>query len=306
MGKDAKLSIIIGVAVMVLAAAVSSFAFATPAPQTREPVKYVAMGDSIAAGSGLPGGNEECDLSPFAYSYAVGASLDMEVTNLACSGAKADEGIYGEQTRRGRAIPEQLPRAFEGGAPQLITMSIGANDMRWVQFTKQCYVIRCGFAVDTARVAAYLADYKVELNWILAQIYRKSEGNPPLVLLNGYYDPLTDSACVGDGRVTDEERAWLDEQTAKLNTVIRETAARYSFARYVPVDFTGHGICSSEPWVQGTEGRGPFHPTEAGQQALAQANIAAYQQTQADQAKEASSWREKTLQWVTRRLELSN
>lgn len=306
MGKDAKLSMIIGVAILVVAAAVSSMAFAAPPPTAEAPVKYVAMGDSVAAGSGLPGGDEECDRSSYAYSGTVAAALAMKATNLACSGAKADEGIYGEQTRRGRTIPEQLPRAFEDGVPDVMTVTIGANDMRWVQLIKQCYYIRCGFAIDTARVSAYLVDYKVELNWILTQIYKRSEGNPPLVLLNGYYDALADSACVTNGQVTSDELVWLDAQTAKLNTVIRETAARYSFAHYVRVDFTGHGICSSEPWVQGTDGLGPFHPTEAGQQALARANIAAYQQACADRESGTSSWREKTLQWVTRRFDNSN
>jgi hypothetical protein len=37
-------------------------------------------------------------------------------------------------------------------------------------------------------------------------------------------------------------------------------------------DFTGHGLCSSDPWVQGIASDAPFHPTAAGELAIALAD----------------------------------
>lgn len=243
-------------------------------PQTG--YSYVAMGDSVAAGAGLPElanattRDELCDRSLQAYPYIIAERLEVPVVHTACSGAKTDEGIYGDQIRRGVRVPAQMTAAFAEGAPELMTVTIGANDVRWTQFVRQCYVTRCGLAVDNARMKVYRADLRIELTRMLTQISANSQGSPPQVFISGYYSPIADTTCIASDRITAPEAEWLDLQTANLNQAIRSVIPLFDFAVYVPVDFTGHELCSSEPWVQGLEAEAPIHPTSAGQAAIAE------------------------------------
>ena len=125
---------------------------------------YAALGDSVAAGAGLPTSDPICKRSSEAYPYSVASSTGLTLQHFACSGAKVDEGIYGSQKVNGEKLPTQLNQAFEGGTPKLITLTIGANDTPWAQLIRQCYYITCGYKVDTARFKAHLIDLKLELN----------------------------------------------------------------------------------------------------------------------------------------------
>lgn len=267
---------------------VATPARAQPArPTTRTPqlvqsgAMYVAMGDSVAAGAGLPpiagaaSNDEVCDRSSAAYPYLIAESLQTTVVHLACSGAKVDEGIYGTQVRTGVRIPAQLPVAFANGTPDLMTFTIGANDIRWTQFIRQCYVTRCGFAVDSARAQVYRADLRIELTRMLNQINTRSAGNPPQVLISGYYSPIASTECLASNRIAEAEVAWLDDQTVRMNQAIRSVVPLFSFAEFVPIDFTGHEVCSADPWVQGLEAAAPIHPTAEGQSVIAESFLGA-------------------------------
>ncbi len=237
---------------------------------------YVALGDSIAAGAGLPvvyGSNEDtiCGRSYEAYPYQVAAGLGTNVTHLACSGAKVDEGIYGEQERGGIEVPAQLDRAFQSGTPDLITVTIGANDVRWSKFIRSCYVWTCDTKAQSLLAKTYRADLRIELAYMLSKIQYLSNGATPTVLLSGYFAPFSNLDCVETDRITSNEQAWLQQQANALNQAIQSVIPYYSFAQYVPIDFTGHELCSADTWVQGTNDVAPFHPTAQGQAAIAEA-----------------------------------
>lgn len=237
---------------------------------------YVAMGDSIAAGAGLPSlsnataQDELCDRSSQAYPYIVAEQLQVSLVHTACSGAKTDEGIYDDQIRKGVRVPPQMSAAFAAGTPEMMTVTIGANDVRWTQFIRQCYVTRCGLTVDDARMKLYRADLRIELTRMLVQITTDSQGNPPRVFISGYYSPLATTECIASNRITAAEADWVNLQTANLNQAIRSVVPLFDFAEFVPVDFSGHELCSSDPWVQGLEAEAPIHPTGAGQAAIAE------------------------------------
>lgn len=259
-----------------------SASVATPDPVLEaEGLLYVAMGDSVAAGAGLPndmsatGMDELCDRSSQAYSYLIAQRLQTSVVHTACSGAKVDEGIYGNQDRSNTIVPPQINAAFASGAPDIITVTIGANDVRWNQFIRQCYVTRCGFAVDDARMKLYRADLRIELTRMLAQIQANSRGAPPQVFISGYYSPIATTECLSGERITATEATWLSEQAANLNQAIRSVVPLFSFTEYVPIDFTGHEVCSGDPWVQGLEAEAPIHPTAAGQAVIAESFLKA-------------------------------
>lgn len=259
---------------------------------------YAALGDSIAAGSGLTNGAAPCYRSTDAYGYTVSTATGLPIHHLACIGAKTDEGLYDTQERDGYVLPAQIDQAFTSGTPRLITMTIGANDTRWTQFIRQCYYITCGYDVDTARYAVYLADLQIELNVALAKIHSLSGGTPPQVIITGYYQPFSSTACSDTASLTMKEVSWLTSRTALLNKTISSTASKYSFADYAPVSFAGHELCSSEPWVQGPAASLPFHPTAAGQQTIAAAVIHQYEHP--TPPSEIRSYRERALDWLNR------
>jgi lysophospholipase L1-like esterase len=220
------------------------------------------------------------------------------VSHVACTGAKANDGIYDSQTRSGTTLTAQLDQAFANGTPDLITITIGANDARWTQFIRQCYYIRCGYSVDTARFSAYLIDLKLELNVIMAKISTLSNGKPPQVIVTGYYNPFSSSTCAATDNLTSSEISWLRSRTSSLNSAISGTVGKYSFADFAPVSFSGHDVCSTDSWIQGLDDRAPFHPTAAGQQAIAKAVLAKYTDPTPPPAQ--TSYRERILNWYER------
>lgn len=270
---------VISAVLVLLAAALGIASNFTPTVATAlESKRYVALGDSVAAGLGLPQGpgipeEQACGRSPQAYPQQVAASLNMTLEHYACSGAKVDEGIYDPQDVNGNKLQPQLDRAFAAGTPDLITMTIGANDARWSQFVRDCYIWRCGSAWDDARASAYLLDLRWELYLTLSSIQQRSGANPPQVIFTGYFTPLSTSApsCNDTRNFTVAEMNWLNGQAAALNQVISDAVSWYDFAEYVPIDFSGHELCTSSPWVQGNQDPVPFHPTAAGQSAMARA-----------------------------------
>jgi lysophospholipase L1-like esterase len=238
------------------------------------------MGDSVAAGAGLSPltgattTDELCDRSSQAYPYIIAERLQSSVIHTACTGAKTDEGIYGDQVRSGTRIPAQMNAAFAEGTPEIITVTIGANDVRWTQFIRQCYVTRCGLAVDNARMKLYRTDLRLELTRMLTQMRIDSQGTPPRVYIGGYYSPLASTDCISGDRITTVEAEWMNLQTENLNQAIRSVIPLFDFAEFVPVDFNGHELCASEPWVQSLDAEAPIHPTAAGQAAIAESFLA--------------------------------
>jgi lysophospholipase L1-like esterase len=237
--------------------------------------EYMALGDSVAAGLGLPvaaGSDPACGVSGQAYPARVAASLNMHYQNLACSGATAGD-LVTEQHLSGtsRDIEPQLDRAYAGGTPQLITITAGANDMYWQYFARKCYISTCGTGTDQAFVDSFRSILSLKLAYALQSIYNRSNGQPPRVILTGYYQPLSAACSVQQPAISAAEAQWLNGQLAALNQTISDVTSGYSFARYAAVDFSGHELCTRRPWVQGMNSSAPLHPTAAGQRAIAQA-----------------------------------
>jgi len=269
-------------------AVVAGVAFSFTPPKASavggEGKRYVALGDSVAAGLGLPQGigvpeEQACGRSEQAYPYQVAAAAGMYPEHLACSGAKADEGLYGPQTVGPNSLPPQLDRAFAAGTPDVITITIGANDARWTEFLGKCYQQRCGTYFDDAAIAVLLTDLRWELHRTLATIKHRSGTTPPQVILTGYFIPFNTAniTCNDTRNFTVAEMNWMNAQVANLNQAIRNVTSWYGFADYAPVDFSGHELCSNDPWIQGLQDPAPFHPTAGGQAAMARNVLAVLQ-----------------------------
>lgn len=231
---------------------------------------YAALGDSIAAGSGLAsdGGDARCERSTQAYGYKVAQSRNLSLIHVACGGATAGDLVTGQGVT-GRNIGPQLDTAFAHGTPSLVTITAGANDMLWGDFLRKCASSTCGTSFDTATTDTLRAAYKIKLDFVFSEIQRRSNGQPPTVVVTGYSNPISNYCKTRQQMVSPAEINWLNSQRDLLNKSIREVAARYSFVKYASMNFDSHSLCSPATWWQGLNDPAPLHPNDAGQQAIA-------------------------------------
>lgn len=253
---------------------------------------YVAMGDSVAAGLGLPllandtSRDRSCGRSGLAYPYYVAKARQLQLINVTCSGATTGDLITPQGINRAPNPSRQIAAVFADGVPlpELITVTVGANDVQWAHYISKCYRSVCGNDRDTAIVSGSMALVRARLVAFFSELQIRSNGRPPTTVITGYYNPLS-SACsdltprgtatTDTPRLTTYELAWLQANANALNRTIRDVAAQYNYVRFAPVDFSGHDICSNQPWVQGLNGRAPLHPTAEGQRAIAEAVLRA-------------------------------
>jgi lysophospholipase L1-like esterase len=255
-----------------------------PVPPTsppRNPNAYAALGDSVAAGYGLTAAtspatpDSRCGRSVHAYPHEVAQARGKTLMHIACKGAKAGDLFTRQGLRGSGRLAPQLDTAFANGVPGLITLTAGANDVRWDTFLRKCYAGTCGTAFDTKLADGLQVALELKLYYLLYDINRRSGGSPPTVILTGYYNPLSPHCSALEPRFKQSEIVWASDRLDKLNQTIRQVSAQFPFARYAPVDFSGHDVCSANPWVQGANDPAPFHPTAQGQQAIARAALGA-------------------------------
>lgn len=233
---------------------------------------YVALGDSVAAGIGLQpySDSSACDRTDASYPNLMAKSYNYSLVNLACGGASIPEGIIGKQDVNKLMVTPQLEQLLNQKDVKYISLTIGANDMLWTQFLGECYTSACGTPADMAREQTLLASTKANLTAIFDRIGNRYGPNVPQFVVTGYHQALPTSPVAGCSDIAGwdtHELAWGRQFLTDLNTTIRDVAEQYNFTVFVPIDFTGHELCTSDPWVQGLNDKEPYHPTAAGQQA---------------------------------------
>jgi len=242
------------------------------APSTSK-LEYIALGDSVAAGSGLFSSidSSACDRNEEGYPGVVAKELDLELTSLACSGATLESGVLGAQDVYGLVVESQLDRLQSLGKPDIISLTIGANDIDWTSYIARCYLGVCGQATDSVGLDEKLVLLSGNLSAAVERIGQLDTANPPKVYVVGYYRLFSDfpNACPVASGLSSDEVTWLNVYVDKLNATIRQSVSSYSFVTYVSPDFTSHELCTTSPWIQDLDTRLPFHPTEAGQQSIA-------------------------------------
>ncbi|MET1033098.1 MAG: SGNH/GDSL hydrolase family protein [Candidatus Saccharimonadales bacterium] len=241
-------------------------------------VGYVALGDSIAAGAGLSAAANAtpedllCGRSPQSYPNIVAERLSKPLAaHIACGGATAGDLVSRQKLNDEVSMPAQIKTAFSQGKPELMTITAGANDLKWSTFVSKCLADTCGTATDDTVIAGYQRAMKYKLHAALMDIYVRSRGNPPQVVLTGYYNPFSTNCTLVNPAISAPEVTWIREKQEALNRTIENVTSYYNFATFAPVDFTGHDVCSPDSWIQGLTDRAPIHPTVRGQQAIADA-----------------------------------
>jgi lysophospholipase L1-like esterase len=251
-----------------------------PAPVGRpEPgVQAVVIGDSTAAGWGLPWGQDPsdedkaCGRSPDAYAADLAAANNWNVLNLACGSATILNGLIGpEVLYNGQIAAPQLPRAEAATHAKVIIVSIGADDLSWSVMTRLCAATTvCNDKVSSAYFGQLLDTLTRNYYDLLSDLERLP--GHPAVLVNEYYSPFGSSvACLQQYGMTPGKEKVLLSRLAQLNTVLAQGAGLFGFGVADP-QFTGHELCTADPYVQGPADPAPLHPNAAGELAIALAD----------------------------------
>jgi hypothetical protein len=251
-----------------------------PQPQGRlQPdAQAVVIGDSTAAGDGLPQAanasplDRACGRSPDAYAAALAEVNDWQVLNLACDSATIENGLLGAQVLSdGQVAPAQLAEATSATHAKAIIVSVGADDVQWSVMTRLCVSSAvCNDNVSTAYYESLLGQFTRAYYQLLIDL--ASLPSKPAVVVNEYYQPFGSSlACLDQYGITPAKAGVLTARLGQLNQVLSEGAQAFGFGVAAP-DFAGHELCTQDPWVQGPGDPAPLHPTASGQLAIALAD----------------------------------
>jgi lysophospholipase L1-like esterase len=221
--------------------------------QAAQPIDYVALGDSYAAGVGATpdAASGACARStasyPARYADATGPA---SFTSVACSGATT-AGVLRDQIS---AVTK---------ATDLVTITVGGNDTGFAPVLARCTTAADDAGCDQAvrageRVARYVLPSALAV--VLGAVHVRAPDARVVVL--GY------PRLFGDGRgcpLNPVRSARIDAGADVLNDRIAETSQRFG-ATFVDVrpGFAGHGLCSADPWIVAPGGPGSYHPTATG------------------------------------------
>lgn len=249
---------------LAVAACGLALAATSPFPATGSPNRFVydALGDSFAAGSGAAGAQDDCGRTDVAYPHILDGRMRIDLDDFAaCAGA---------------TIPSMLATQMTALGPDtdLVTVSIGGNDIGWSAAVTACLV---GTEAQCAQAVGGTSEtIERQLPAALDTAYTQIRAAAPdaHVVVTGY--PRLFSPEHGDfaplpqlpATISVAEQELLNAGADLLNTVIADAAADHGF-QFVDVTgrFTGHGVNAPDAWLTGLDQPVPLHPTAQGQHA---------------------------------------
>lgn len=209
-------------------------------------VAYVALGDSYTSGEGemsdahyIPGTNTDvnkCHVSDRSYPYRIAALWQKVGLNIACSGARVGDVLYGSVQRAGQLV------SAVARSPDVLSLSIGGNDVGLIAKLKACLGIgTCEWAVPgLRRFAVYreIVDFYDVLVNTFSTVQRNYTGGAVVAL--GYPHVINKDATSACDPLTallinQEERLFMHQAVMLLNDVI-ESAALRSGVRYIDIE----------------------------------------------------------------------
>lgn len=241
-----------------------------------QPNNVVVLGDSTAAALGNrpllhPNATDTaCRRSRDSYALALANATGSNVTNLACSGATIAAGLLGPQIAGQRTVPPQIDNPAVKTASTII-VSVGANDLQWSNMLRFCAIsVSCNDNAEQAFFQQRLALFSTDYLQLLSALQLLPQH--PKVLINLYYDPITQNAdCLTSVGITATKQNAILGRLKVLNFVLANGADTAGFLNVQP-NFSGHGLCDDDPWVQGIKASAPLHPTPSGELAIALAD----------------------------------
>ena len=237
---------------------------------------YVALGDSYSSGEGNPPfkqPNTGCDRSVNkAWPELVASMFGIKLEALlACSGATTnalDHTYLGQKP--------QLQALSELQAPKLVTITMGGNDLGFVNILTNCYLGFC-----SPSLAGLEGELAGGFGKHMTAVYKKIKAAAPSahILVVGYpqiipSNPL--STLLHCAWFKDPAEVLLMHSVAKqINSVLARaaSAAGVSYVSTLNV-LKGHELCTGQSWVNSvgpSGGNGRGHPSAQGQAMIAAA-----------------------------------
>ncbi|KQY58586.1 hypothetical protein ASD11_02710 [Aeromicrobium sp. Root495] len=245
---------------------------------------YVALGDSYSAGLGSSGKytGGECMRSAKGWVWQMQHSFNAVTKHLACSGAviKGPSG-YKSVTNQLTGLKSSL--AAHKGRPQLVTLTVGGNDVGFASVLKRCTFGSSCTGEEAPRMKKIRA-MRDELHTLYKKIKKAAPyadivvgGYPRVLEVNG---TSKNALCQAVGT---NERAMAARLTVALNSEIAQAAGNagvWAMKSDLMDTFDGHGACATTgEWIHagkrdvggqlGIVSAASFHPKDAGQLAYA-------------------------------------
>ncbi|MGP0029139.1 MAG: SGNH/GDSL hydrolase family protein [Acidimicrobiales bacterium] len=192
---------------------------------------------------------------------------------------------------------------YDQAKPDLDLVTLGADDVQFVAIVEDCIENGYEYSLDVASLQCVpsnpgptikqdftdalpglAANYRTLVSWIEAR--GKKDGRVPKVVFTNYYDPLPPNGqqCPDSNYLYPSQLEYLSSLIGVLNSTIASTIKGLGDPNVAVADIShalaGHEWCSSDPWAYGLsiykvthpssfESQAPFHPTPAGQSAIA-------------------------------------
>lgn len=234
-----------GLATLAMALGFTAAPATAAPPETTGKIKYIALGDSYAAGQGAGPYLDTCFRSENAYSEIADEAKAINlVVNAACGGATTQI-----------VVDTQLSELNK--STDLVTITAGGNNLGFANIVTYCGALGFGDTRATEACAAATAYAEAQLSGplyrdLVAMIQAVQAAAPNAdIVVTGYpylFDPIPPGA-------TDALSLFIYQATAladRLNATI-EAAADFTGVTYVDVtdEFAGHGINSItlDPWI---------------------------------------------------------
>lgn len=211
-----------------------------PASHGGAPLDYVALGDSYSSGTGTRDYfDEECGRSAKAFPRLLADGLGAELDFAACSGATTADLLA---TQLGSLDAET----------DLVTVTIGGNDIEWARAIKAC-IMPLADCIDDIEASEVLV--QTELPGLLDGAYTAIADRAPNadVYVLGYPRLFNgERACSALKQPNVAEQLRLNEAADRLAEVLQNQAEEHDFT-YVDVreSFAGHAICDDVAYLNG-------------------------------------------------------
>ncbi|WP_344685404.1 SGNH/GDSL hydrolase family protein, partial [Saccharopolyspora taberi] len=255
----------------------------TPA-QAADPVDYVALGDSAAAGPLIPGQdpNLACLRSSANYPGVVAGRIGARLTDVTCSGAE----IKDFTERQHGFVPPQFDAL--GPETDLVTVTIGGNDADLVQAAVSCINLlpepvgrSCAdrFTAEGDELAERIDRVAPRFAEALAGIRHRAPNAAVVVV--GYGTYIRPGGCYPVQPIWGRDADYVQANVNRLSAMLGEEAAAQDagFVDIGPLS-EGHDICAAPPdkYFEGvvpTSAAAPLHPNANGMRAFGEAVVAA-------------------------------
>lgn len=248
-----------GLFALLAGATLTATASAAPTAAAATQLKYVALGDSYAAGTGAGSylnDGTSCHRSKLGYPYLVAGAGGYALDLQACSGAIVDD-----------VVNKQLGTLSASTAK--VTLTIGGNDIGFSTTVSTCMGLNttaCLAAVDAAN-GKIITQLPGKLDTLLTAV--KAKAPNARVVVTDYPRLFNGRDCSLLTAFTSTEMAAMNAADDNLATVIGDAAARNEVAfADVRTPFVRHALCDSTSWITNVNVLtqwASFHPNANGQ-----------------------------------------